>query len=294
MWSYTDTLAKVALELTAPAAGFKVQVNPISGAAYDVNFSWSRPSEATDYMIQIAFDTGFKEVAFQDRTTHDGTTDDPLSFIVGPGQQANILTYMPGQSYYWRVKASAPISSGWSEARSFVIEPGGAVVPLILSPSNGADGIDVNPAFSWSPVSGASKYEWAMAAAPHAASFRSPIAQASLAETGIRPNVKLEEGRTYFWRVRAVEPVVGDWSTIANFAVATAPEPAPPPVVIKEVPAPIINIPPAPAPPPDIVIPPAPVPPAPIAPAYIWAVIIIGAILVIAVIVLIVRTRRAV
>jgi len=238
-------------------------------------------------------------VAFSDTNgTHGGTTDDPIAFIAGPGQTsgdgAGKIVYMPGQTYYWRIKALSPVQSSFSETRSFVIEPGGAVVPNILSPSNGADDVGVNPAFSWSPVSGATKYEWALAAAPHAASFRSPIASASQAETGIRPSVKLEEGRTYFWRVRAVAPVVGDWSTIANFTVMTTPAPAPPPVVVEQVPPPVIQIPPAPAPPPDIVIPPAPAPPAPIAPAYIWAVIIIGAILVIAVIVLIVRTRRAV
>ena len=61
--------------------------------------------------------------------------------------------------------------------------------------------------------------------------------------------------------------------------------------MIEQVPAPIINIPPAP-PAQEIVIPPAPEPAAPISQGLLWAVVIIGAILVIAVIVLILRTRR--
>jgi len=117
---------------------------------------------------------------------------------------------------------------------------------------------------------------------------------AQLAIAGIQPAVTLERGATYFWRVRAIEPVEGDWSTIANFTVAEE-APAPPdPVVVTTTQPPdiIVEIPPA---PPATVI---EIPPAPaaeeIAPAYIWAIIIIGAVLVIAVIVLIVRTRRTV
>ena len=299
LYSYDDTLAGMAVDLMGPADGYKVPVNTVTGKSYSVTFTWARPSEATNYQIFIAFDEGFDETAYEDTGGTGGiydsaTTDDPLSLTIGPDEPSpRTLVLMPGTTYYWRVNSLSPVQSGFSETRSFVVEPGVAMVPSVLSPANGADDIGVNPAFSWSPVSGATKYEWAMAAAPHAASFGTPIASATLAETGIRPSVKLEEGRTYFWRVRAVTPVMGDWSTIANFTVMTTPAPAAPPVVIEQVSPPQIVLP-APQAVPDIVIPPAPEPPAPIAPGYIWAVIIIGAVLVIAVIVLIVRTRRAV
>ena len=99
--------------------------------------------------------------------------------------------------------------------------------------------------------------------------------------------IKLERGKTYFWRVRALLPVAGDWSTAANFMVANLPPAPTPPVTIQQMPAPVINIP-APPPAQQIVIPPAPAPKE-IAPAYIWAIIIIGAVLVIAVIVFVAR-----
>jgi hypothetical protein len=124
--------------------------------------------------------------------------------------------------------------------------------------------------------------------------FAAPIYSADVANAGVQLplNVTLEQGKMYFWRVRALQPVAGDWSTIANFTVAE-PAPAPaPPIVVKEMPAPQITVT-TPPPPPEIVIPPAP-PEKVINPTYIWAIIIIGAILVIAVIVLIVRTRRTV
>jgi len=132
-------------------------------------------------------------------------------------------------------------------------------------------------------------YQFQLSADP---AFATTLVDEQLANAGIMPAVTLERGKTYFWRVKALLPVDGDWSTVANFMVAKAAAAPTPPVVIEQTPAPVINIP---AAPPAQVI---EIPPAPavekIAPAYIWAIIIIGAVLVIAVIVLIVRTRRSV
>jgi len=104
--------------------------------------------------------------------------------------------------------------------------------------------------------------------------------------------VTLEDGKTYFWRVKALAPVEGDWSSIANFTVALPVETSTTPqVTVTQVPAPSFTITQPPAT--SIVMPTQP-PDEVINPAYIWVIIIIGAVLVIAVIVLIVRTRRSV
>jgi hypothetical protein len=289
---YDDTLTSAGPESIGPTDGTQIKINPISGNAYDVSFTWKRPSEAVKYQVWVAFDPDFDEVAIDvtTRTTELAT----ISQIIGPAGTAgtNKLDYMPGTTYYWRVRVAqdGPIYSPWSEIRTFTVEPGAAVVPVIASPANGATMVSATPSFSWSPVSGATEYEFQLAADT---TFASPMVSTTLANTGIQPSVKLDAGNTYFWRVRAIEPIQGGWSTISNFTVAVPAVAPPPPVVVKEVPPPTINIPPPP-PAQEIVIPPPPAPPAPIAPAYIWAVIIIGAILVIAVIVLIVRTRRSV
>jgi hypothetical protein len=219
----------------------------------------------------------------------DGGTHGPFGSSMPTLSYVVETHFTPGTTLYWAVAAGAPIPGKMSEIRSFTVQPGVAAVPTIGSPANGADNIGVNPAFSWSPVTGATKYEFQLAVSTN---FATPLYSEQLAETGIRPAVALVPGTTYFWRVRAIEPVMGDWSTIANFTVAAEVEPAPPPVEIVQTPPPVIEIPPAP-PAQEIVIPPAPAAEE-IAPSYIWAIIIIGAILVIAVIVLIVRTRRQV
>jgi hypothetical protein len=287
---WEDTLVDTAVSVTGPATDTLVSMNAITGLPNNVTLTWTRASLATSYDVQVSQDSGFVEKVVDATAYGSGGPNQVL--IVGPNQtsgSAGAVTLTPGQTYYWRVRADQPITGAWSEARSFTIQPGQASVPTIGSPANGSDDIGENPAFSWTPVAGASMYEFQLAVGTN---FRSPLYSESLALTGIRPAIKLDAGTTYFWRVRATEPVMSDWSTIANFTVAVEAEAPPPPVEVVTTPPPVIQIPAAP-PAQEIVIPP-PEPPAQIAPAYIWAIIIIGAILVIVVIVLIVRTRRTV
>jgi hypothetical protein len=291
LYGYLDVLAVEGPTLLSPSTGFNDPVNTVTGYANEIAFSWERLSNATEYELFIAYDDAFKESVTLVAVSSSKST---VVQAVGPDKTDDAkVNFMPGATYYWRVHASAPLTSPFSEVRSFTIQPGVAMVPSIGSPANGTTITTTTPAFSWSPVAGATKYEFQLAVSTN---FGASIFKTELADTGIRPAVKLDQGMTYFWRVRAIAPVTGDWSTIANFVVAeeeAPPAPAAPPVVVEQVPAPIIQIPPAP-PAQEIVIPPAPAPPAPIAPGYIWAIIIIGAVLVIAVVVLIVRTRRSV
>ena len=290
LWGYADLLAAAGPELIGPADGMKLSMNPISGTAYDVSFTWKRPSLATDYYLWVAFDEAFTETAIGPGRLTGSTTDATVSEILGAGV-SDTLSYMPGTTYYWRVMAAVPIASPWSEVRSFSVEPGTAVVPAIGSPANGETSASATPAFSWSPVSGATRYEFQLSAD---AGFTLPLlASTKLTSTGIQPAGTLDAGATYFWRVRSLEPVAGGWSTIANFTVAVPVEPAAP-VVIPPAKAPVVNIPPIEVPAPIVNIPPAPTPTAPISQGLLLAIIIIGAVLVIAVIVLIVRTRRTV
>jgi len=288
LYSFMDTLAVTAPAPIAPAEGATVALNAQSGLPYNVTFTWSRPSKATNYTLMIALDPFFAETIVR-LTDCAMSFFDPVSYTL-TGSDLAALT--PGTTYYWAVQASQPMTSGMSAmpGRAFTLESGAAVAPTIGSPQNGASNVGSNPAFSWSPVAGATMYEFQLSVGT---TFTETLYSGTLPETGIRPPVELDPGVTYFWRVRSVEPVTGDWSTISNFTVAL-PEKAPtPPVEIIQQPAPIIEIP-APEPAPIINIPAVPEQPAPTAQGYIWAIIIIGAILVIALVVLIVRTRRQV
>jgi len=289
LYTYSDVLGVGGPSLIGPADGYSNPVNTVTGYANEIPFSWDRLSNAVEYKLYIAYDDAFKEMV-----TVVTVTDDKPTVVnpVGPDRSTTSdVNFMPGTTYYWRVKSSDPLYSPYSEARSFTVQPGVALVPIIGSPGNGAEITSLTPAFSWSPVSSATMYEFQMGTDT---SFASPLTSAKLGATGIRPDVTLEVGMTYFWRVRATEPVMGSWSTISNFTVADAAATSAPQVTVEPSPAPIVNIPEIVIPAPIVNIPPQPEAPAPIASGYIWAIIIIGAVLVIAVIVLILRTRRTV
>jgi hypothetical protein len=295
--SCVDSLALAGPEIAGPADGKEVRLNPISGGISNVSLSWSRISEATSYNVHVAYDSAFNErlgLVNSALGNIDSSSATVACTIVGADLDL-------GTTYYWRVSADRVngvtavgvgdvIGSRWSEVRSFTVESGGTVSPGILSPENGGYVAQTSPSFSWAPVSGATRYEFQLSADT---SFAAPLASTQHAAAGASPDVTLEVGNTYYWRIRAIEPSEGEWSTIANFTVAeTVPGEATTPDVTVTVPDIVI---------PEIVVPPAEVtlPPqepaqAPISEGLLWAVIIIGAVLVIALIVLIVRTRRTV
>jgi hypothetical protein len=188
------------------------------------------------------------------------------------------------------MKTTTPVTSQWTPMLTFTVQAIAASVPAIVSPANGSTIMSQTPAFSWAPVTGTTQYDFQLSTTP---TFGTTVLtdQPNTAGDLVPVTIPLTQGKQYFWRVRALQPVTGDWSAVANFVVATPTTAAPPPVTITNVPAPTITIPPA-QPAPTYTLAPQPV--EKIAPTYIWAIIIIGAILVIAVIVLIVRTRRSV
>jgi hypothetical protein len=296
LWSLTDTLAAaVPVTLISPADGYQNPINPVSGVSQDISFSWNRPAAGTtslEYQVKIYASDG---TSLLTTGTRAATASSTPNLLIGPNQSSpEQVTWAAGETYYWKVRVNSPVYSPYSELRSFTIQLLSAQtqVAQVLAPVNGSAGIARLASFSWSPISGTTEYQFVLA---ENVGLGSPVVDAIVTSTGYALVTPLEYGKTYFWAVKPLAPVEGSWSAIANFTVMGEAGPAaPPPVIITQVPAPIITLPPPPAPPPDIVIPPAPAPPAPIAPAYIWAIIIIGAVLVIAVIVLIVRTRRSV
>jgi len=312
--AYEDTVAAAKVTITSPKDNSLVQVDPVTGRATQFNLVISPIGTGNGTVNSFDVEITTKDAGFAGATRYVGAAGtgvivtNPTSplLTVGPtGSVTNGAGTAPTLSastvYQLRVRAANELSndfihSPWSAPLTVQIGTGGIVQQTsqgiqLLSPPLGAMTVGLTPSFSWAPSFGATEYEFALAAAPYADSFAAPIANVKSADAGVRPIVKLDNDRDYFWKVRVSKPVVGDWSTVANFHTVAAAVDVAPPIVITQVPAPTIVMPPQPTPPPAIVIPPAP---APITPAYIWAIIVIGAILIIAVIVLIVRTRRPV
>jgi hypothetical protein len=294
LWAYWDFSSTVDPVIIAPADGATIPVDPITGYGQRVTLAFEPLGTGqglfTHWYVKIwptaegdaaATTSGSIEVDEEDapKITMGSETDNDFTF-----------TMMPNTEYTWKVKASNTVSgdgvdTGYSDTRTIRVQAGTKVQQtqagiVLLGPQGGAT-TGLKPGFSWAPIAGATEYEFALATD---AALSSTVVKTTVSAPAYQVTSDLSYDTTYFWGVKATKPTESQQS-VGTFTTMAKPVPAPeptPPVEIKEVPAPVINIPPT---------PPAPAPQM-ITPAYIWAVIIIGAILVIAVIVLIVRTRR--
>ncbi|MFC1920805.1 WD40/YVTN/BNR-like repeat-containing protein [Chloroflexota bacterium] len=298
--SYTDATSMVGPAMSSPANGAEVALNVGSGQAYDVTFIFDRYSSTviTAAVLEIAADPDFNAIvhtgAYGDGTpTSDAiTTNDTIARTVGPNADDGdgTVNYLPGATYYWRVRTTVPMFSEWSETRSFTVESPDTFT--VSGPAVGAADVSIMPTFTWAEYEGAIGYQIEMCDLP-------TFAILELSANTDNPFYALEAGdaldysTTYYWRVRGItaEPyLVGrNWVTPAGPWVTGVFTTMAEPTVDDEGPA-VITIT-EPAPPAEVVR--VEVPIAPAIPTYLlWVIVAVGAILVIALIVLIVRTRR--
>jgi trimeric autotransporter adhesin len=298
--SFTDFLTSAIPTLVFPLVNDKIAVNSINGIISSFVFKWNSPATVAGYKYQLDVyldEAGTILVCTANPTNAVASTAAALSFsssTAGFAFTGAAGAAEPGQKYYWRVRViqGFPAQSLWTAMQSFSVQQLQAIVPQISTPINGTTLESLTPAFSWGPIAGVTGYEFQLATEP---SFTLMTYTTNTTSSGAAlPAAKsLTPGETYFWRVRAITPAVGEWSEVGNFMIAVPVTPTPPitpptvtttATVITTPTLTVIN--PTPATSTNIV--------EKISPAYIWAIIIIGAVLVIAVIVLIVRTRRTV
>lgn len=129
LYSFTDELTDIGPTLLGPADGTLVEINPVSGVAYDIAFTWERPSKAKIYDLKIALDSGFLETLGDASATTSSTTDAEISEVIAG------RNFMPETTYYWRVRVNidGPVKSQYSETRSFTIgELPEAFAPVVI------------------------------------------------------------------------------------------------------------------------------------------------------------------
>jgi hypothetical protein len=278
--SAKDPIGAAAPTLNSPADGFTVPVNPGSGQAYNVTFAWERYDYHVTMMdLQIATDSAFNGVIYEEDFDLSEVTSDTIAKSVGPtGQSGMLVDFNPSTTYYWRVRVSqgGPMYSPWSASRSFTVEASKDFVAS--SPEVGATGVSITPTLTWTPSEGADSYEVAVAEDP---TFAILDFSHTTENTFFKGEETLKYSTTYYWRVRGIEDgTAGPWVEGVFTTEAEPVEPTPP-VVIE------------PTPPSEVKVVEVPVVQPQAIPDYLlWAIIAIGAILIIALIVLIVRTRR--
>jgi hypothetical protein len=145
--SYTDVTTLAGPTMVSPADGTTVAVNLGSGRAYDITFIFERYSDSDikDVKLQVATDAAFNAIVFS--SDYSGITTDTIAKVIGPYGNDGTAEFLPGTTYYWRVRTTSPLYSPWSEARSFTVESMEVAPPVevIVPPAPPTPEIVVEP-----------------------------------------------------------------------------------------------------------------------------------------------------
>jgi len=266
IYRFRDTLCKTDPAPTTPQAGDIIIID-YNGLISNLTLQWEEVAGAREYEVAIYADAGASQEIWS------GTTDGLAINVMADDDPPTLVS---GTTYYWRVRATEPVESPWSEIDSFASPLGvEGWSPLSagdgVSPPPGARDVPVMPAFSWESAIGATGYELVLARDSGFSDIVVSLTGTSaLPSTAWSCDIELEYATSYFWKVRAAsENSYSDWGVNSFTTEGAPPEITPtqsPPVVVE---------------------------PAPKVPAYIiWLAIGIGAILVTALLVFILSTRR--
>ena len=221
LMTFTDSLT-LPITLTAPADQAQGVGTIIDDTISDVSLDWETLEGATKYEWQLDDDTDFSSAP----ALFEGNTK---------ASSSRLPVLELATTYYWRVRATEPVLSPWSDKWSFttamVSEAAG---PELISPEAGATGISLRPLFQWSAVAGAEGYELIVSTE---ASLDNPIIlkidDYALPDTAWECNIALDYDTTYYWKVRAVSSeTYSAWSEVGTFTTKqplSPEEPAPPP-----------------------------------------------------------------
>lgn len=140
LFGFGDTVETVAPTLTGPTDGMEVKINPITGKAFDITFTWLSPSDKVEeYDLQVALDSAFDQTVLDAAVADDADEGETVSQVVGPGVGDTDfqLQFMQGATYYWRVRVDidSPFRSPWSEVRTFAIAEAEVMPPVIVEPA---------------------------------------------------------------------------------------------------------------------------------------------------------------
>jgi hypothetical protein len=211
--TFTDSLSQP-VTLVSPADGAPGTGTLMSsGKVSNITLDWEAAGGATEYQWQVDSDTEFSNVP----SDLDGTTK---------SSSVRLPSLETAARYYWRVKASQPVTSPWSGKWSFTTTIGGeTIAPVLSTPEAGAVGVPTSPIFQWSTIADASRYELLVSTD---AAFGNPtvakLGDYALPSTAWQCNINLNYDTTYYWKVRAIgSGTQSAWSAVGAFNTESPP-----------------------------------------------------------------------
>ena len=186
----------------------------IDHAVRNITLDWETLPGATGYQWQCSDNNNFTDIP----SGLEGTTE---------ASSVRLPSLEPGVAYYWRVRASSPVFSPWSNGMRFSTSLDTEETALKpVSPAAGAIDIPVLPLFQWTAIQSATAYDLLIA---QDVDFTA-LTVARTGENGLSGNVwqcdiPLETGTTYYWKVRGCTPdTQSPWSATGIFTTLPGPE----------------------------------------------------------------------
>jgi hypothetical protein len=209
LMTFADTLTLPPVLLSPERAASAIG-ELIDHTVRDIALDWETMDGATSYEWECSFDDDFS-------SGHDKITDTTTATSV------RLPALEPATTYHWRVRASGPAYSPWSEKRSFTTVMDIEAVALKPEiPAPGATGVERKPVFQWTAVVGARAYELLVATDAEMNNRVFARMDAEALPANVWPcEVNLEYATTYYWKVRAVGvDTRSAWSTTGVFTTA--------------------------------------------------------------------------
>lgn len=215
-------------KVVTPSAGQRIAASaqPITLTVENATTTGVRPLK---YVFEIAADAGFTNKVFTRQDVSPGT-DGRTSVKL-----SDMLT--SGRTYYWRAMAADGANSGPYVSTNFdVYTPVTIGAPTPVSPIDGVKITVLRPTLKVTNASksgpvGAVTYNFQVS---ESQTFAVLVINAGVSEqatsTSHTPSEDLLVAKTYYWRVRAVDPTTsGPWSVTQSFKTPDAGAPVPTP-----------------------------------------------------------------
>lgn len=202
-WSATRSFTT-----TAGIPGVVVLLSPTSGAINQnttITLSWNAVSGATSYTLNYSKNSSFD------------TTESVTNITTTSKEITGLDT---ASTYYWRVQAVNDQGSGsFSAVWSFATIANAPNTPVLVSPSNNAQGVSPLPTLTWSAADRATSYLFILSDREN---FSSEIINSIETGTSHVVEAPLAENTKYYWKVQARDShgQVSSWSTTFNFTTS--------------------------------------------------------------------------
>ncbi|MCL4551001.1 MAG: family 10 glycosylhydrolase [Bacteroidetes bacterium] len=152
------------------------------------NLSWSGDSNSERYVAQVSKDSSFNSNTVLWLTEYKNT-------------QLSFRNVVPGEKYYWRVKAFGQVGeSAYSDVYGF--QSGISLPPQLISPAHATYNVTLTPTFKWHQSVNATSYRIQVSST---IDFQNGtyVADTTLVDTTLATKVPLTPNKKYYWRVSA-------------------------------------------------------------------------------------------